>query len=95
VLAVYNARAEGKTSQTQLEMRTRILRAGRAAYDGKYKPLVAADGSTPPSRIMTGGVMQLGDLPRGDYTLEVSVRDKLVRKENRGAVRQELDFSIE
>jgi VWFA-related protein len=94
-LVVYNAKAEGKTNQPQLEVRTRILSSGRAAYDGKYHPVQIAEGSTPPSRIMTGGVMQLGALPRGEYTLEVTVKDKLVKKESRGFVRQEIDFSIE
>jgi hypothetical protein len=95
VLAIYNARADGKTKQTQLEIRTRILSSGRPVYDGKYHPVQIGEGSTPPSRIMTGGVMQLGTLGRGDYTLEVTARDKLAKKESRAVVRQEIDFSIE
>ncbi|HWP43597.1 MAG TPA: VWA domain-containing protein [Blastocatellia bacterium] len=93
VLIVYNARGDGKKN-TQLEMTTRILKAGRVVYDGKSKPVEVLEGSAPPSRIITGGVMQLGQIEPGDYTLEVIVIDKL-RKQEAAVSRQEIDFVVE
>jgi hypothetical protein len=91
---VYNAKAEGKGAQPQLEIRARILKAGTVVYDGSYRALEIIDGSAP-DRIITGGRMTLGELSPDEYTLEISVRDKLEKKESRATVRQELDFRVE
>jgi hypothetical protein len=94
LLVVYNATAD-HDNKTQLEMRTRILKGGRVVFDGKPRPPQVFEGSTPPSRIMTGGTLVLGPLAPDDYTLEVTVVDKLRKKESRRLARQEIDFSIE
>jgi hypothetical protein len=39
--------------------------------------------------------MTLGELSPDEYTLEISVRDKLEKKESRATVRKELDFRVE
>jgi VWFA-related protein len=93
VLIVYNANSEGK-GKTQLQMVTRVSRGGRVLFNGQPKSVEVLEGSTPPSRIITGGVIQLGGLAPGDYTLEVTVTDKL-RKKDKGVSRQELDFTVE
>ncbi|MEW6210446.1 MAG: VWA domain-containing protein [Acidobacteriota bacterium] len=92
-LVVYNARAKG--GETQLEIKVRVLRGLKAVFEGPARPLQILDGSAPPQRIITGGIIQLGDLPSDDYTLEVTIIDKLQRKESRRVVRQEIDFSVE
>jgi VWFA-related protein len=91
---VYNAASEGHDSQTQLEMRTRVMQGGRAIYAGQTRPVRPLVESTP-KRIITGGSLTLGQLSPGDYTLEVTVTDKLRKKESRAVVKQEIDFSIE
>src|SRR5215467_14315121 len=92
---IYNAASEGHESQTQLEMRTRVMQGGRAIYAGQTRPVHPLTESTPPKRILAGGTLTLGQLVPGDYTLEVTVTDKLRKKESRAVVRQEIDFSVE
>jgi VWFA-related protein len=92
VLMVYNAKSEG--GKTQLEISSRLLRNGEVVYRGQPKPIDLLEGSTPPSRIITGGILQLAKLPRDDYMLEVTITDKL-RKKDGNTARQEIDFSIE
>ncbi len=93
-LAIYNAKLNGKDKETQLEMRARILRGNRVVYRGEARAVVAAQGSTP-TRIITGGLIKLLNLQPDDYTLELTVRDKLRGKESRSVVRQEMDFTVE
>jgi len=95
MLIVYNAASEGHESRTQLEMRTRVMQGGRAIYTGQNRPVEPLVESAPPRRIITGGTLTLGQLVPGDYTLEVTVTDKLRKKESRAVVRQEIDFSVE
>src|SRR5262249_3215017 len=92
---VYNAASEGHESQTELELRVRIMQGGRPAFSGQPRPVRPLAESTPPKRIITGGTLTLGQLAAGDYTLEVTVTDKLRKKESRAVVKQEIDFSIE
>jgi hypothetical protein len=92
-LVIYNARAKG--SETQLEIKVRVLRGLKSVFNSPARPVQILDGSAPPARIITGGIIQLGDLPPDDYTLEVTIIDKLQKKENRRIVRQEIDFSVE
>ena len=93
-LLIYNAKADSKSGQTQLEIRTRILKDGAIIFDGNYRPVEISTGSTP-SRIVTGGMLTMGTLAPDEYTLEVSVRDKLVKKDSRAIARQEIDFWVE
>jgi len=93
-LAIYNPKLDGKTKEPQLEMRTRILRGSLVVYKGEPRMVAAAQGSTP-TRIITGGIIKLLKLQPDDYTLEVTVRDKLRGKESRSVIRQEMDFSVE
>jgi VWFA-related protein len=93
-LVIYNPKLDNKSRQPELEMRTRILKGARVIFNGGPKPVVAADGSTPPSRIVTGGVIKLLGLAPDDYTIEVTVRDKMRKKED-SLIRREIDFSVE
>jgi len=91
VMMVYNGKAEG--GKTQIEISSRLLRNGEVVYKGLPKPIEMLEGSAPPLRIITGGIMQLAKLPPDDYTLELTITDKLRKKDN--TLRQEIDFSIE
>ena len=93
-LVIYNPKADDKSKQPQLEMRTRILKGSKVVFNGGPREAVPVQGSTPPSRIVTGGVIKLLGLAPDDYTLEVTVRDKL-RKKQDSIVRREMDFSVE
>jgi VWFA-related protein len=94
LLVIYNATGD-HDNKTQLEMRTRILKGGRVIFDSKPRSPQVFEGSTSPSRIMTGGLLTLGPLAPDDYTLEITVVDKLRKKESRRVARQEIDFSVE
>ncbi|MEK6285050.1 MAG: hypothetical protein AABO57_04850 [Acidobacteriota bacterium] len=93
-LAIYNPKLDRKTTQPQLEMRARILKGSQVVYNGVPRPVLATQGSTP-TRVITGGIVKLLKLPPDDYTLEVTVRDKLRGKDSRSVIRQEMDFSVE
>lgn len=93
-LVIYNSKLEDKSKQPQLEMRARILKGSKVMFNGGPRPVVAIEGSTPPFRIVAGGLVKLLGLAPDDYTIEVSVRDKLRRKGD-SVVRREMDFSIE
>jgi VWFA-related protein len=93
-LVIYNSKVDDKSKQPQLEMRIRILKGSKVVFSGGSREAVPLQGSTPPSRIVTGGVIKLLGLAPDDYTIEVSVRDKL-RKKQDGIVRREMDFSVE
>lgn len=93
-LVIYNPKLDDKSKQPQLEMRTRILKGNKVVYNGTPRMVVAAEGSTPPARIVTGGVIGLVSLAPDDYTIEVTVRDK-VRKKADSVIRREIDFSVE
>ncbi len=90
---IYNAKSE--KNQPQLEMSLRVLKGGRVVFNGQPRPIHVFEGSTLPSRIITGGALKLNNLAPGDYTLEVSVKDKLEKKTSRSTARQEIDFSVE
>lgn len=93
VLFVYNAKTEG--NNTQLEISSRILKDGQAVFTGQPKPVEVLEGSAPPARILTGGIMQLSGLKPDDYTLEITVTDKLRKKGSGGVLRQEIEFRVE
>jgi VWFA-related protein len=93
-LAIYNPKLDGKTREPQLEMRTRILKGSQVVFKGEPRPVLAMEGSKA-TRIITGGTIKLLKLPPDDYTLEVTVRDKLRGKDSRSVIHQEMDFSVE
>ena len=94
-LIVYNAKGEGKTGQPRLEMRSRVLSGGRAVFIGKFHSVEASEGSTPPSRIISGSRMTLNGIKPGDYTLEVTIRDAVRKNDKDATIRQEIDFTVE
>jgi len=90
-MVIYNAKVDN--NQPQLEMRTRVLKGNRVVFSGDLRPVQMAQGSAPPTRIITGGEIRLMNLAPDDYTLQVTVRDKLRKRGN--IVRTEMDFSVE
>ena len=94
-MVIYNAQTDGKSNQPQLEMRTRVLKGAKVVFSGPPRAVQAGAGSAPPSRIVAGGGLQLRALAPGDYTLELTVIDKLRKKDSHSIARQEIDFSVQ
>jgi hypothetical protein len=89
-LVIYNA-----SQGSQLDLRVRIMLGARAVYVGQPRPIQIVEGSSPPSRIVTGGVLTAGQLAPDDYTLSVTVIDKLAKKGARRIARQDVDFTVQ
>lgn len=90
---IYNAKVDSKTHQPQLEMRTRVLRGSEVIFKGTLRPIQPPTDGTPPSRLIIGGTFQMKSLEPDEYTLEITVIDKLRKKD--ALVRQEIDFTVE
>lgn len=90
---IYNARSDN--GQPQLEMTMRVRRGWRTIFAGTPMAVPILEGSQLPARVATGGILQLGSLTPGDYTLEIVVTDKLEKHESRRTARQEIDFIVE
>jgi VWFA-related protein len=93
-LVIYNPKLDDKSKQPQLEMRTRILKGNKVVFAGVLRPVAPGEGSTLPFRVVTGGVIKLHSLAPDDYTIEVTVVDRL-RKKEEGVIRREMDFNVE
>lgn len=76
-------------------MRTRVLKGSKVIFSSGVRPVEAAEGSSPPSRIIASGILRLRNLAADDYTLEVTVHDKVRGKGSQAVIRQEMDFSVE
>jgi hypothetical protein len=72
-----------------------ILREGKAIYTSPAAPIRAADASALPfGAVRVGGIVQLGrGLPRGTYTLQVSVAPQSGKGRGRQAS-QWVDFEV-
>ena len=70
------------------------MRGPSVVFSGQVRALDLLPGSTV-SRIVTGGALQLGTLAPDEYTFEVTVTDRLRKKEKGSVVRQALDFTVE
>ncbi|HEY6333768.1 MAG TPA: hypothetical protein VI756_30910, partial [Blastocatellia bacterium] len=95
LFVVYHATThDGKAD---LEMTTRILKDGRPIIVSPPMPVQALKGSAPPARIVAGGKFNVGaGFAPAEYTLEVTVADKLGKKDKQQiAARQEIDFRVE
>jgi VWFA-related protein len=94
-MVIYNAQTEGNNNQPQIEMRIRVLKGAKVVFSGPPRAVQAGAGSAPPARIVAGGGLQLRALAPGDYTLELTVIDKLRKKDSKSIARQEIDFSVQ
>ncbi|WP_321473095.1 VWA domain-containing protein [uncultured Paludibaculum sp.] len=82
------------TREPQLMTAVRLYRDGQEVFHSDPRPLGVA-GATDKSKLMVGGVLQLGQqFEPGDYALQVVVWDKLV-KPGRNMVSQAIDFELQ
>jgi VWFA-related protein len=86
---VYNAR-KGPTGHPQIEAEVRLFREGILVFRSGPRPIQ----QTPAiPEIAASGVLRLGtDTPPGSYVLELTVTDRLSKKQNRAV--QMIDFEM-
>ncbi len=86
---VYNAR-RGKDGRPQLESTTRLFRDGVEVFNS---PPRAVDITNDGKRAIAAGMLQFGaSMPPASYMFEVTVVDKLAKKNNRST--QTIDFEV-
>jgi VWFA-related protein len=90
---IYNARLDKATNRPQLETQLRLFRDGQEVFTGKVSTFDPGQ-QKDLTRLVAGGSLLLGkDLQPGDYSLQLVVRDKLAKEENRVGS-QWIDFEI-
>jgi VWFA-related protein len=94
---IYNATLDKATKKPQLTTQMRIFKDQKPVFSGRVVPLDLANQSDM-KRLVAGGRMQLaGDMPVGDYMIQVVVTDTLIgekNKEKRRTVTQWIDFEV-
>ncbi|HMF58521.1 MAG TPA: VWA domain-containing protein [Pyrinomonadaceae bacterium] len=89
---IYNAQADRATNRPRLLTQLKLFRDGQEVYAGKVVPLEL--GYNPDlTRIAAGGGLQLGELPPGQYYLQIIVTDSLAQARY-NATTQWIDFEI-
>jgi VWFA-related protein len=87
--SVYNAR-RAATGHPQIESEVRLFREGVLVFRSGPHPIHQTPGSPDDA---ASGVLQLGtDTPPGSYVLELTVTDRLAKKQNRAT--QTIDFEV-
>src|SRR6185369_16204015 len=90
---IYNAQAEPKTNQLQLENQVLLLKDGRQVFTGKAAPISVGQ-VVDLNHVPASGGLRLGtDLDPGEYVLQVIVTDKLAKEKYRVAT-QWMDFEL-
>lgn len=91
---VLNAALDSKTGEPQLLTSIRLYRDGQEVFHSDPRAL-SVNGAKDKSKLMVGGVLQLGQqFQPGDYALQLVVWDKLA-KGARSVVSQAIDFELE
>jgi hypothetical protein len=89
---IYNARLDSK-QKPQLEVQTRLHSGGKVVFETKPTPLVTG-GQTDMQHLENVDSLVLGgNLPAGEYVLEVLVTDTLAKGKNR-TISQWIDFEL-
>ena len=91
--AIYNARFEKGTRTLSLLSQAKLFRDGKVVYEGQLKPIDVA-GQNDLERITVAGGVQLGSvLEPGDYLLQITVTDPLL-KGKQASTSKWVDFEI-
>lgn len=91
---VLNAALDSKTGEPQLLTSVRLYRDGQEVFRSDPRAL-GVNGAKDKSKLMVGGVLQLGQqFQAGDYALQLVVWDKLA-KGARSIATQAIDFELE
>ncbi len=94
---IYNATLDKATRKPQVTTQMRIFKDQKPAFTGRVVPLDLTN-QTDMKRLVAGGRTQLaGDMPAGEYMLQVVVTDTLIAEKNkdkRRTVTQWIDFEV-
>ena len=94
---IYNATLDKVTKKPQVTTQMRIFKDQKPVFTGRVVPLDLTTQSDM-KRLVAGGRMQLaGDMPVGDYMIQVVVNDTLIAEKNkdkRRTVTQWIDFEV-
>jgi hypothetical protein len=90
---IYNAQLDA-AGRPQLQTQMRLFRDGKEVFTGKLLPL-NSDKQTDMKRLDAGGRLLVGgNLVPGQYVLQVTVTDTLVKNKRLGTATQWIDFEI-
>jgi hypothetical protein len=90
---IYNAQLDA-SGRPQLQTQMRLFRDGKEVFTGKLLPL-NADKQTDMKRLDAGGRLLVGgNLIPGEYVLQVTVTDTLVKNKRQSTTTQWIDFEI-
>jgi VWFA-related protein len=90
---IYNAHLDA-SGRPQLQTQMRLFRDGKEVFTGKLLPL-NTDKQTDMKRLDAGGRLLVGgNLIPGEYVLQVTVTDTLVKNKRQGTSTQWIDFEI-
>jgi hypothetical protein len=94
---IYNLTLDKATKKPQVTTQMRIFKDQKPVFTGRVVPLDLTNQSDT-KRLVAGGRMQLaGDMPVGDYMIQVVVTDTLIgekNKDKRRTVTQWIDFEV-
>jgi 5-hydroxyisourate hydrolase-like protein (transthyretin family) len=90
---VYGLLIDGQTGKPKLDVAVRLFRGPEQIYTGQPIALAIADGNSTAAVHAAGEIKLPETLPPGDYALELSVHDRLEKKQSRGAS-QWVDFTL-
>jgi VWFA-related protein len=82
---VYGSLIESQTGKPEIEVAVDLFRGPEQIYHGQPAPLAITGGNSPASIHATGQIMLPATLPPGDYALELTVFDRLEKKQPQGA----------
>jgi VWFA-related protein len=90
---IYNAQLDD-TGRPQLQTQMRLFREGKEAFTGKLLPFNVGQ-QTDTKRLDAGGRLLVGgNLDPGEYVLQVSVTDSLVKNKRQSTATQWIGFEI-
>jgi VWFA-related protein len=93
LFVIYNGHFDKATNKTQMTSQVRLFRDGQPVFSGRENPLEFS-GAVDQRRLVSGGTIKLGtDLARGEYVLQVIIKDMLADEKHR-TVTQWMDFEI-
>jgi VWFA-related protein len=90
---VYGPLIDMQTGRPKLDMEVRLFRGPEQIYTGQPIALAIADGNSTAPVHAAGEIKLPATLPPGDYALELSVHDRLEKKQLQGAA-QWVDFTL-
>jgi VWFA-related protein len=90
---VYGAASDGQTGKPKLDVAVTLFRGPERIYSGQPMALAIAGADSTAAVHAAGEIKLPATLPPGNYALELSVSDRLEKKQSQGAA-QWVDFTL-